>query len=110
MEARLKSGLWVRAVIRQCDRLARPAVVLRKGDPDSGGILVVLRGPAGSVVLAEARDAQGRPAWVRGTGEAPADAAAVDAYLARQVKRDPDVWVIEIDAPDLVPPFEARLV
>jgi hypothetical protein len=34
----------------------------------------------------------------------------VDAYLARQVKRDPDVWVIEIDAPDLVPPFEARLV
>jgi hypothetical protein len=110
MEARLKSGLWVRAVIRQCDRLARAAVVLRKGDPDSGGILVVLRGQAGSVVLAQARDAEGRPAWVRGTGEAPADQAGVDAYLARQVKRDPDVWVIEIDAPDLVPPFEARPV
>ncbi|WP_019012733.1 DUF1491 family protein [Elioraea tepidiphila] len=110
MEARLKSGLWVRAVIRQCDRMGRAAVVLRKGDPDSGGILVVLRGQAGSTVLAEARDAEGRPAWVRGTGEAPADQAGVDAYLARQVKRDPDVWVIEIDAPDLVPPFEARLV
>lgn len=110
MEARLKSGLWVRAVIRQCDRMTRAAVVLRKGDPDSGGILVVLRAAEGASVLAQARDAEGRPAWVRGTGEAPADQATVDAYLARQVKRDPDVWVIEIDAPDLLPPFEARLV
>lgn len=110
MEARLKSGLWVQAVIRQCDLLARPAVVLRKGDPDSGGILVVLRGPAGSVVLAEARDAAGRPAWVRGTGAAPADAEAVAAYLARALRRDPDLWVLEIDAPDLLPPFAARLL
>jgi hypothetical protein len=26
------------------------------------------------------------------------------------VKFDPDLWVIEFDAPDLLPPFEAKLV
>jgi hypothetical protein len=26
------------------------------------------------------------------------------------VQRDPDLWVVEFDAPDLQPPFEARIV
>jgi hypothetical protein len=26
------------------------------------------------------------------------------------VQRDPDLWVVEFDAPDLQPPFEARVV
>lgn len=110
METRLKSALWVQAVIRQCDLSARAAVVLRKGDPDSGSILVVLRGRDGATVLAQARDAEGRPAWVRGTGDAPADQDTVDAYVTRAVRRDPDLWVVEIESPDRLPPFEARIV
>lgn len=110
MEARLKSGLWVSALVRQCDRMARPAVVLRKGDPDSGGIVVVLRGREGLVALSQVRDGEGRLAWLRATGVGPVDQAAADAYVARALKRDPDLWVVEIDAPDLAPPFEARLV
>lgn len=110
MEAKVKSGLWVSALVRQCDRLARPAVVLRKGDPDSGGIIVVLRGPGGLTALSQARDGQGRLTWLRATGDEPVDQASVDAYLARAVKRDPDLWVVEVDAPDLVPPFEARIM
>jgi len=110
VEARLKSGVWVAALVRQCDLLARPAVVLRKGDPDSGGIVVVLRGREGLSALSQVRDGQGRLAWIRATGEAPVNQAAADAYVARALKRDPDLWVVEIDAPDLDPPFEARLV
>jgi len=30
--------------------------------------------------------------------------------VSRQVARDPDVWVVEFDAPDFVPPFEAKLL
>jgi hypothetical protein len=92
------------------DRDGRPGVVLRKGDTDSGGVLAVLRGRDGLVVLTQVRNADGALAWMRGTGAAPVDQAAVDAYVARQSRFDPDIWVLEFEAPDLLPPFEAKLV
>ena len=110
MEAKVKAGLWVSMALRMGDASGQPGVVLRKGDPDSGGVLCVLRGREGLVVLSQARDALGRPAWVRGTGADPVDDAAADAYVARQVKRDPDLWVLEFEVPDLVPPFEATIL
>ena len=111
MEARLKAGLWAQAAMRLSDQAGRPAAVLRKGDPDSGGILAVLLGRGGAVsVLAQARDAEGRPAWIRGTGSAPVTQEVADAYVERQVRRDPDLWVLEFESPDLLPPFEARLI
>ncbi len=70
MEPKVKAGIWVSMAVRLSDMAGRPAAVLRKGDPDSGGILAILRGREGCLVLSQARDAEGRPAWVRGTGEA----------------------------------------
>lgn len=110
MEARLKAGIWVSAALRLADRAGRSGAVLRKGDPDSGGVLAVLRGRDGLCVLTQVRDAAGREAWMRGTGPAPVGDEEADAYVARAVKRDPDLWVVEFDAPDLLPPFEARLL
>jgi len=110
MDPRVKAGIWVSMALRMADISGRSGAVLRKGDPDAGGILCVLRGRAGLVVLSQARDAEGRAAWLRGTGDAPVNDEAVDAYVARQVTRDPDLWVVEFDAPDLIPPFEARLI
>jgi hypothetical protein len=109
-EPRLKAGLWVKMALRMADRDGRPGVVLRKGDADSGGILLVLRGRDGLAVLSQVRAADGKQAWMRATGAAPVDQAAADAYVARQVKFDPDLWVLEIETPDLIPPFEAKLV
>jgi len=85
-------------------------VVIRKGDFDAGGVLVVLRGHAGLTVLTQIRDASGQPAWLRGTGEIPVEEAAADAYIAKQLKYDSDLWVIEFDAPDYLPPFEAKII
>jgi hypothetical protein len=110
MEARVKAGIWVSMAIRLSDISGRGAAVLRKGDPDSGGILCVLRGRDGLVVLSQVRDAEGRPAWLRSTGAAPVDQDAADSYVERQVNRDPDLWVVEFDAPDLKPPFEGKLL
>ena len=110
MEPRLKAGLWVKMALRMADRDGRPGAVLRKGDADAGGVVVVLRGREGLVVLSQMRTAEGALAWMRATGAAPVDQAAVDAYVERQVRFDPDLWVIELDAPDFVPPFEAKMV
>jgi hypothetical protein len=109
-EPRLKAGLWVKATLRMADAEGRPGVVVRRGDADAGGILVVLRGREGLCVLSQARAADGAPAWLRATGAAPVDEATADAYIARQLRVDPDLWVVEFDAPDLTPPFEARLL
>ena len=109
-EPRIKAGLWVKMALRMGDADGRPGAVLRKGDPDSGGVLVVLRGREGLCVLSQMRSADGALAWMRATGAAPVDQDAADAYIARQVRYDPDVWVVEFEAPDLLPPFEARIV
>jgi len=110
MEARVKAGIWVSMAVRLADQSGRPAMVLRKGDPDSGGILCLLRGREGCMVLSQARDAEGRPAWMRGTGKDPVSEAEADAYVERQVRRDPDLWVLEFEAPELRPPFEAIIL
>jgi len=109
-EARVKAGIWVRMALRLADQAGQGGAVLRRGDPDSGGVLVVLRGRDGLSVLSQVRAADGEAGWMRGTGQTPVDQAAADAYVTRQVRYDPDLWVIEIDAPDLLPPFEAKIV
>src|ERR1700761_7371741 len=107
-EPRVKAGIWVSMALRMGDRSGRPGMVLRKGDPDAGGVLVVLLGREGLSVLSQVRTADGALAWMRATGPAPVDQAAADAYVARQAKFDPDLWVLEFEAPDLLPPFESK--
>ncbi len=109
-EARIKAGIWVSMALRMGNSSGRYGAVLRKGDPDSGGVLVVLRGPRGLSVLSQMRAADGSAAWMRATGPDPVDQAAADAYVSRQVGFDPDLWVLEFESPDLLPPFEGRIV
>jgi hypothetical protein len=87
----------------------RFGVVLRKGDPDAGGVLVVLHGRQGLCVLSQMRTAEGELAWLRATGPEPVGQETVDTYIARQVRYDPDLWVLEFEAPDMLPPFEAKI-
>ena len=109
-EPRVKAKFWVQMALRLGDQAGRSGAVLRSGDADAGGILIVLRGRDGLVVLSQVRAGEGDAAWLRGTGAAPVSDADADAYVARQVRFDPDLWVIEFDAPDYLPPFEAKMV
>ncbi len=107
---RIKAGIWVSAALRLGSADGKPGMVIRKGDADAGGVLVILRGRTGNVALTQFRDMQGELAWMRGTGPEPVSEQTTDAYVKKQVSYDPDLWVIEFDAPDYLPPFEGKLV
>ncbi len=110
MTARVKAGIWVSMALRMGNGNGRYGAVLRKGDPDAGGVLVVLSARAGMCVLNQVSTAEGEPAWMRATGADPVTQETVDAYIVRRVKADPDLWVIEFESPDLLPPFEAKII
>ena len=99
MEARLKSGIWIRALIRRCDLAAIPVAVLARGDDDAGAILLKFNGrDIGCSVLAQARGRDGELLWMRATGPSPVAEADADSYIERQRRRDPDLWVVEIES------------
>jgi len=110
-EPRLKTEIWIKACIRRGDSEGMPVVVRHKGDPTGGSVLVKLnRFEHGCVVLAETRDAAGARAWIRGTGAEPVAEAEAEAYIARNRKYDPDLWVLEIEDREGRLPFEARIL
>ena len=94
-EPRLKAGLWVKMALRMGDQAARPGVVVRRGDPDAGSVLVVLRGRDGLCVLSQTRTPDGERAWMRANGPTPVAQADIDAYVERQLRYDPDLWTDE---------------
>jgi hypothetical protein len=101
---RLKSALWVAAYLRRCHVEGVFAAVRRRGAEESGAIFVrisrldgtsELFGPAPQSVF-DARPGMDR-LFSASLAEQPASDADVDAYLARELKFDPDIWIVEVE-------------
>ena len=96
MEPRLTSGFWVAAYLNRLRLAAIPVFVTAKGDATAGAVLVKVATLDGRArawqrtfdLMADAR------VWVVLAEGAEAE---VDAVLARQRARDPDLWVLEIE-------------
>lgn len=111
MEDRLPTDVWVKAHLRRCHAESIPVVVVHKGDATGGTVLLkVLQRDAGCRVLSQMRDMEGRLGWLSALGEGPVVEADADAYIARAVARDPDVWVIEVESRDGSHPFEGKML
>jgi hypothetical protein len=110
---RIPTDLWVAAHLKRCSADAIPAVVARRGDATGGLVMLKLAvpGPArGWTVRTQTRDQEGRPAWLAARGGATLAEGEADAYIARAVARDPDLWVVEIDDRDGRNPFEGPVL
>lgn len=108
---RIPTDLWVRAHLRRCSADGIPATVARKGAPSGGLVLLKLNQlEHGCRVLTQTRDMEGRLAWLAALGGALVSEAEADAYVARSVGRDPDLWVVEIEDRDGRHPFEGKVL
>ncbi len=98
MEPRIKTEHWVHAHLRRCAIEAVPAFVIRHGDNERGMVLLKINTlGSGCKVLIQARDIEGKLGWLAAlNGDLVAEADA-DSYIERQVRNDPDLWVVEIE-------------
>jgi hypothetical protein len=99
---RVTSGLWVAAFIRRCYGEGAPAVVMRKGAEEAGAIFVVVDRLDGSNDLyapaPQAEFFEASPSdrlFQRGSEGLAGD--AIRTAIEREVRFDPDVWVVAIE-------------
>jgi len=111
IDDRLPTDLWVMAQVRRCNAAAVPAVVVRKGEAKGGTLLIKLNQLEGGCrVLTQARDLDGRLAWLAAFKGALVPEAEADDYIGRAVARDPDLWVIEIEHREGWHPFDGKVL
>jgi hypothetical protein len=97
---RLKAELRVQAWLRRAAGLGLMATVARKGEAESGTLILKLnRHASGCDVFSPVTAPNGQPAWLSAFPKGPAKEKDADAYLQRQAGYDPDLWVVEIEDP-----------
>jgi hypothetical protein len=94
--------MWVAAYVRRCHIEGAYAVVTRRGSPEAGAVFVVLdrldgtctlfsQAPQALIPDSEARDR------LFVVVENVSDAGAVKARMERELKFDPDLWMVDVE-------------
>ncbi|WP_294329515.1 DUF1491 family protein [uncultured Sphingomonas sp.] len=98
MTPRLTSTMLVSALVRRADAEGGSAMVLAKGDPMSGAVLLLLleRG-CNPRFVERGTGPEGVPALLPSGPKDLADEAEALAYWRRRRERDADLWVVELD-------------
>jgi hypothetical protein len=100
MSARPASGLLVSALIRRIEAAGGHAMVLARGDATSGAILLVIAERGVTLRMLERRlDFDGNYSWSPVGPASFEDPFALGDYVTRRRRTDPDLWVVELDAP-----------
>lgn len=101
---RLKSSIWVSAYVRRCMIEGAYAVVRRRGAEEAGAIFVKidrldgtsdLFGPAPQTEFDAAQPVD--RAFMASLRDQPKPNDEVETYLGKQIKFDPDIWIVEVE-------------
>lgn len=99
---RLKAEIRAKAYLRSCAAAGVAAAVVRHGDDDAGAIFIKVNRLDGTARLFGPAPAgfdtgQFERQWIAHLDGPEATEAEVDAYLARQVAFDGDLWILELE-------------
>ena len=101
---RLKSAIWVAAYIRRCSVEGASAALRRRGAEEAGAIFVKINrldgtaelfGPAPQSAFDEAHPVD--RAFSRCLKEQPAPEAKIEERIVREIRFDPDAWILEVE-------------
>ncbi|GJL84633.1 MAG: hypothetical protein DHS20C02_04080 [Micavibrio sp.] len=109
---RIPTGLIVEGQLRRLTSESIPAYVINRGAYAGGLILLKINTiEEGCTVLIQQRDLDGELGWMSALGgESTVAESEADAYIARAVDRDPDLWVIEVEDRERRNPFEGKVI
>lgn len=101
MTARLKSELWVQALLRRCSVEGKFGAVLHKGNPDAGVVMVVVNHLDGGFSLlvpppGPAYNENGDRRFEKRNAEVQSW-EQIQPIIERTRKSDNDVWVVEVE-------------
>ena len=93
----LSTDIWVSALIRRAELAGAFATVARKGDPRAGTVIVKAFDTSNrrARLYSEAFGPDGERLWMQ-----PVESefeSELDDYLQRQIRYDPDLWIVEIE-------------
>ena len=97
---RLKSAIWVAAYVRRCHIEGAFAAVRRRGAEEAGAVFIKLNRLDGTAELfgpAPQTAFDSRPSTRAFTRVAVKPDADIEAHLLREIRFDPDVWIIEVE-------------
>jgi hypothetical protein len=100
---RLKSNIWVAAYLRRCQTEGIFAAARKRGAEDAGAVFVkvalldgnaMLYAPAPQTAYDESRPTE---RIFAPTSPEPVPETAVEERLAKEIRFDPDVWIVEAE-------------
>lgn len=96
MTPRLTASFWVAAYLTRLRLADIPAFVVRKGDETAGAVMVK-QSPLDGTASLHRRQFDLMADTRTWTEIARAPEPEIDALIARERARDPDLWVIEVE-------------
>jgi hypothetical protein len=98
MTDRLPAGLEVSALLRQVNQAGGFGMVLAKGEPEAGTIILILcENGRNSRAYERLPNAQGTRLWQCTRREDDGQSVPLADWIARRQAQDPDLWIVELD-------------